>query len=169
MTAPITTPNALADDTTLSFTRSLAATPAAVWRCWTEPELLKKWFAPHPVETTEVEIEAKPGGIFRTVMVVPEHGEMRGDPGCVLVAVPERHLVWTNALGPQFRPNKMGDGPMDFAFSAEITIEATAGGCTYTATCRHATPEQSRAHADMGFYEGWGTVTTQLGELAATL
>lgn len=164
-----TTPNALANETTLSFTRTLAASPAAIWRCWTEPDLLKQWFAPHQVEITEIEIDARPGGIFHTVMLVPEHGEMRGDPGCILVAVPERQLVWTNALGPQFRPNSLGDGPMDFAFSAEITIEATEGGCTYTATCRHATATATKSHADMGFYDGWGTVTTQLDALAATL
>jgi uncharacterized protein YndB with AHSA1/START domain len=154
---------------TLSFTRHIKASPANVWRCWTEPELIKQWFAPKPVSTTEAEIDPRPGGLFRTVMVVPEHGEMRGDPGCVLVAEPGKRLVWTNALGPGFQPNAIPDGPMSFAFTAEILMAAADGGCTYTATVMHATEAANEAHRKMGFYEGWGTAATQMADLAATL
>ncbi|SHF23167.1 Uncharacterized conserved protein YndB, AHSA1/START domain [Loktanella atrilutea] len=159
----------MGDDTTLTFTRTLKASPAAVWRCWTEPDLIKRWFAPRPVETTEVEIDPTPGGTFRTVMVVPDHGTMAGDAGCILVAEKDRRLVWTNALGPGYRPNRIGDGPMDFAFTAEIAIAPSAEGCTYTATVMHATPDSAAAHRDMGFFDGWGTATTQLEEVAAGL
>ena len=159
----------MTDDRTLSFTRSMKASPETVWRCWTEKDLLRQWFAPQPVEITHVEVDPQPGGIFHVVMQVPDYGEMDGNPGCILVAEPGRKLVWTNALGPGFRPNAMGDGPMDFAFSAVIAIEPAAGGCTYTATVYHATPETAKAHEDMGFYDGWGTVTTQLEALAVTL
>ena len=159
----------MTDDTTLTFTRTLMASPANVWRCWTEPALIRQWFAPRPVETTEVEIDPTPGGTFRTVMEVPDHGTMAGDAGCILVADTARRLVWTNALGPGFRPNRMGDGPMDFAFTAEILIAAAPGGCTYTATVMHATPESAAAHRDMGFFDGWGAATTQLEEVAGSL
>ncbi len=155
--------------TTLTFTRTLAASPHAVWRCWTEPDLIKQWFAPRPVQTTVVEIDVRPGGGFRTVMVIPDHGEMAGDAGCILVAKEDQRLVWTNALGPDYRPNVMGDGPMDFAFTAEILIAPTAGGCTYTATVQHATDAAAKAHKDMGFFDGWGTAATQLEEVAAAL
>ncbi|SMY05991.1 SRPBCC family protein [Flavimaricola marinus] len=159
----------MTDDLTLSFTRTLAASPANVWRCWTEPDLLKQWFAPKPVEVPVAEIDARPGGKFHIVMVVPDHGRMEGAPGCILVAEPGKRIVWTNALGPDFAPNKLGDGPTDFAFSADIVIEPDGAGCTYHVTVRHATAEAARSHEGMGFYDGWGTVTTQLGELAATL
>ena len=159
----------MTDDLTLSFTRTLAASPAAVWRCWTEPELIRQWFAPRPVATTAVEIDPTPGGTFRTVMEVPDHGTMAGDAGCILVADTDRRLVWTNALGPGFRPNAMGDGPMDFAFTAEILIAAAPGGCTYTATVMHATPQATNTHKDMGFFDGWGAATTQLEEVARGL
>ncbi|SEN02468.1 Uncharacterized conserved protein YndB, AHSA1/START domain [Loktanella fryxellensis] len=159
----------MTNDTTLTFTRTLAASPAAVWRCWTEPDLIRQWFAPRPVVTTEVDIDPVPGGTFRTVMEVPGHGTVAGDAGCILVADPARRLVWTNALGPQFQPNRMGDGPMDFVFSAEIQIAPAPGGCTYTATVRHATPQAAAAHCDMGFFDGWGTATAQLEEVATAL
>ena len=156
-------------DLTLSFTRSLTATPHAVWRCLTEPDLIKQWFAPTPVQTTEVEIDPRPGGIFRTVMVVPDHGEMRGDAGCVLMADPDARLVWTNLLGPDFTVNTIGNGPMEFGFTADIRLTETTTGCDYTATVRHGTPQAAKVHQDMGFYAGWGTAADQLGALAATL
>lgn len=154
---------------TLGFVRDLQATPAQVWRCWTEPELIKQWFAPAPVQTTQAEMDPRPGGIFRTVMQVPDHGEMAGDPGCVLLADVARRLVWTNALGPDFQPNTMGDGPMDFAFSADIRLAPSGAGCRYEVIVRHATAGAAKAHADMGFYDGWGAATDQLEGLAATL
>ncbi|MBS1301227.1 SRPBCC family protein [Loktanella sp. SALINAS62] len=153
----------------LTFTRTLSATPAQVWRCWTEPDLLMQWFTPRPVTTTSADIDARPGGIFRTVMQVPDHGEMAGAAGCFLVADPERQLIWTNALGPGFRPNALGDGPMDFALTARIDMAPAPGGCTYTATCTHATPQAAQTHADMGFHDGWGAATTQLEALARRL
>jgi len=39
-----------------------------VWKAWTEPKHLKKWFTPKPWRTTECRIDLRPGGIFRTVM-----------------------------------------------------------------------------------------------------
>ncbi len=159
----------MGDQTTLAFTRHIKASPAAVWRCWTEPALLKQWFAPSPVLTTEAEIDPRPGGAFRTVMEVPDHGTMAGDPGCVLVAEPQKRLVWTNALGPEFRPNVIGDGPHDFAFTADIRMAAAATGCDYTVTVLHASSAARAAHADMGFFEGWGTAAGQLSKLAAKL
>ena len=159
----------MTDDRTLSFTRHIKASPANVWRCWTEPELLKQWFAPKPVQTTEAEMDARPGGGFRIVMVIPDHGTMAGDAGCVLVADPGKRLVWTNLLGPGFKPNALGTGPMDFGFTAIIDIAPADGGCTYTATVMHATSDAAKTHEGMGFYDGWGTCATQLGDLAATL
>ncbi len=159
----------MTDDLTLSFTRHIKASPANVWRCWTEPDLLKQWFAPAPVITTEAEIDARPGGGFRTVMEVPEHGTMAGDPGCVLLADPAARLVWTNALGPEFRPNAMGDGPMDFAFTADIRITPAEGGCTYDVTVLHATDAARAVHESMGFFDGWGSAADQMAALAAGL
>ena len=156
-------------DLTLQFDRQIAASPETIWRCWTEADLLKQWFAPAPVVTTEAEIDARPGGGFRTVMEVPEHGTMAGDPGCVLVAEPAARLVWTNALGPEFQPNLIGTGPMDFAFTADIRMQARDGGTHYQVTVSHATAAGKEAHEGMGFYDGWGSAADQMAELAASL
>lgn len=157
------------DDLTLSFTRTIAASPNAVWRCWTEPDLLRQWFAPAPVVVTLAELDPQPGGAFRTVMQVPDYGEMAGDPGCVLVAEPAVRLVWTNALGPGFQPNVLGTGEMDFAFTADIRMASTSEGCQYDVSVLHASRDGAAAHERMGFFTGWGAAADQLAVLAASL
>jgi len=36
------------------------------------------------------------------------------------------------------------------------------GGTSYTAIARHRSSEARQSHEDMGFFDGWGTVITQL-------
>lgn len=153
----------------LVLERWLKASPENVCRCWTEPELAKQWFAPKPVETTVFEMDVLPGGGFRTVMVIPEHGEMAGDPGCILIAERARRLVWTNCLGPDFAPNLIGNGPIDFGFTADIRLTPEAGGCRYVATVTHADEVGMKKHDEMGFHDGWGAATDQLEALAGGL
>jgi len=73
-----------------------------VWRAWTEPEHLKKWFTPVPWQTVDCEIDLRPGGIFRTVMRSPE-GQEYPNLGCYLEVARNERLSWTNALEAGFR------------------------------------------------------------------
>ena len=152
---------------TLKLTRQIAAHPDKVWRCLVEPELLKQWFAPTPTVVTEVELDPRPGGIFRTVMEVPGHGTMAGDPGCILLAEPSRRLVWTSALGPEFGPNVVPEG--GWVFTADIRLTPTEAGCRYEVLAHHATAESAQEHETMGFSMGWGAAADQLNALAQTL
>jgi uncharacterized protein YndB with AHSA1/START domain len=144
----------------LLIERDVPVPPEALWRGWTEPDLLKRWFCPLPWRVTEARIDLRPGGVFFTRMAGPE-GEA-GDcgpatEGCYLVVEANRRLVWTDALGPGFRPN-----PEPF-MTAEIRFERSpAGGTHYRAVARHATAEACRRHADMGFAAGWNAALDQL-------
>jgi uncharacterized protein YndB with AHSA1/START domain len=133
-----------------------------VWRAWTEPELLKKWFCPRPWQTVECEIDLRPGGIFRTVMQGPE-GERFDNAGCYLDVVPQERLVFTDALGPGYRPT-----PKAF-FTGALLLEDAPGGTKYTAYAIHKDATDRQTHADMGFYEGWGKALDQLVEVASEL
>lgn len=143
----------------LVLERVVPIPPRSVWRAWTEPELLKKWFTPAPWKTTDCEMELRPGGIFRTVMQGPEGQRVEG-AGCFLEVVPDQRLVWTSALGPGFRPNA-GD-PSGISFTAIIALAPEGGGTRYTATALHPTAASCKAHADMGFEQGWGAALEQL-------
>ena len=137
-----------------------------VWAAWTTPEHLKKWFTPAPWTTPEVEVDLRPGGIFRTVMQGPA-GESFTGVGCFLEIVPVERLVWTSALGPGYRPNKAGGDA--FTFTAVISLEPHGNGTKYTATLFHADEESAQKHNAMGFHTGWGAALDQLVALAKTM
>ena len=155
-------------DTTLHFTRKIAASTHAIWRCWTEPALLEQWFAPKPVRVTDALIEAFAGGRFNTTMHIPDVPEPMTGNGCILVAEPGRRFVFTNMMSGGFQPNVIA-GKGNFPFSAEIVMTPRDAGCTYAVTVRHADAAGAQMHRDMGFFDGWGTATDQLAALAATL
>jgi len=52
------------------ITRTFQAPVAVVWKFWTDPELLARWFGPHAVGVDEssVVVEAKPGGAWNLDM-----------------------------------------------------------------------------------------------------
>ena len=138
-----------------------------VWKAWTVPEHLMKWFTPAPWRTVECEIDLRPAGTFSTVMQSPE-GQKFSNAGCYLEVVENRRLVWTNALEPGFRP--CGKTPAEAAecaeliFTAVITMEPSGSGTRYTALVMHKDEETSKRHADMGFHDGWGKALDQLVE-----
>ena len=143
-----------------------------VWTAWTTPEHIKKWWAPKPYETPEVELDLRPGGVFRMRMTGPDGFDTgTGGAGCVCEVVDGERVVWTSALGPGWRPNEGGDPNCGgFLFTAIITFEDAPGGKTlYRAVAKHKDARDSETHAKMGFHEGWGTCADQLGEVAREL
>ncbi len=157
------------DALTLVLDRQIAVPPETLWRCWTEADLIKQWFAPKPVKTISAEIDPVPGGIFNAVMQMPGHDPMDAPSGCVLVADPAKRFVWTAALGPGFRPNPPFENPEDFAMTADIRFFANEGGTRYVVRALHGLARHKIAHEKMGFYGGWGTAADQMAALAATL
>lgn len=155
----------------LSFTRNVDVPKELVWRAWTEPALIKQWFTPVPWQTVGCDIDLRPGGAFNTLMRSPEGQEFPGK-GCYLEVVKHEKLVWTNALLPGFRPVKQAekfDATVDFLFTAMIELKTVNKGTQYTATVIHADESGCKAHAEMGFQDGWGKALDQLVALVKKL
>ncbi len=148
-------------DLDLRLERHIAATPATLWRCWSDPALLCQWFTPPPWKLADAKIELHPGGRFFTLMLGP-NGEEMPQEGCFLAVKPNNHLVFTDALSAGYRPNSK---PF---LTAEITFAAQKGGTLYQALVKHADPAARKSHEDMGFHAGWGTAADQLEALAKT-
>lgn len=146
----------------LAITRVIAVPPAVVWRCWTEPDLIREWFCPRPWRVTECRIDLRPGGEFYTLMRGPE-GEESGGTGVFLDVVPERRLVFTDALQPGWRP------AAEPFMTGIVTLDPEGAGTRYTAAALHATEAAAEKHREMGFETGWNAALDQLVELAATL
>ncbi|HXR50492.1 MAG TPA: SRPBCC domain-containing protein [Verrucomicrobiae bacterium] len=56
----------------LTLTRIYDAPRELVWRFWTDPELLARWWGPHGVTNPESEVDLRPGGVIRIVMLAGE-------------------------------------------------------------------------------------------------
>ena len=67
----------------LVLQRVIDISPSKVWKAWTDPQVLMKWFTPAPWKTIECEIDLRPGGLFRTLMQSPE-GQTFPHSGCYL-------------------------------------------------------------------------------------
>jgi len=149
----------------LVLERVVDVPPQFLWRGWTNPELLKKWFTPAPWKTVDCEIDLRPGGKFRTAMRGPE-GQEFDNVGCYLEIVPDEKLVWTGALGPGYRPRAGASPPGSFIMTAIITLTPHGKGTLYTALVLHGDEESRKSHEKMGFKEGWGKALDQLVALA---
>lgn len=153
----------------LVLTRDLPVPRALVWRCWTEPELIKQWFCPKPWQVTEVDNDLRAGGRANNVMEGPgpDGKPMRNvNTGSYLEVIPGEKLVFTDLLLEDWTPN----AKTFLGFTAAVTFEDIGNGhCRYTAVCKHPTQASQEQHARMGFHEGWGVATDQLVALAQQL
>lgn len=146
----------------LMLTRIIDAPPAKVYRAWTEPELMKQWFAPLPFTTPLVETDVRPGGSSLVVMQDPE-GREYPNRGVYLEVVENEKLVFTDAYTSAWQPS---DKPF---MTAILTFENVGGKTRYTARVLHWTEEDRVTHEQMGFHEGWGQCADQLAALVARL
>jgi uncharacterized protein YndB with AHSA1/START domain len=154
------TTTSVVGDRELRLTRLVDAPREAVWRCWTDPELLKRWFAPLPYTTPVAELDVRPGGSNLIVMEGPD-GTRMPNRGTYLEVTPYERLVFTDAYaGPDWEPRE-GKPFM----TVVLTFEQEGGQTRYTARVLHWTSEDRQTHETMGFHQGWTICTEQLAAL----
>jgi uncharacterized protein YndB with AHSA1/START domain len=91
-------------------------------------------------------------------------GGVSDNPGSFLEVVAQSRLVFTSMLTAGWRPATPWLG-----FTAVITLEDEGDGCRYTAQLMHPDDASRTQHEELGFYEGWNIVITQLEAFAAAL
>lgn len=146
----------------LMLTRLIDAPRDKLFRCWTDAELLPKWFVPAPWTIARAEVDVRTGGGSLIVMRDPD-GNDYPNHGVYLEVVPNEKIVFTDAYTAGWVPSEK---PF---FTGIITFEDEAGKTRYTARARHWRAEDKDAHEKMGFHEGWGVCADQLEALAKTL
>jgi uncharacterized protein YndB with AHSA1/START domain len=153
-----------AEKSELTIARFIKAPPALVWKAWSTPEHLAKWWIPKPIECKVIKLDLHPGGGFETQMR-EDAGEFQPHvEGCFLDIAPQQRLVFTTVLAEGWRPTEPW-----LALTAIITFEAEGLGTRYSARVLHKSASDSRRHEDMGFHQGWGTTIDQLAVFAERL
>lgn len=113
----------LPTDTQILITREFAAPRDLVYRAWTTPELVKRWWHAKRGKVTVVEIDLRVGGKWRYVMIadggfeVAFHGEYRE-------IVPNERIVSTEVYEgvPAGQPNDGTVNTATFEQSGERTM-----------------------------------------------
>lgn len=153
----------MTSDRELSLTRDIPVSPDKLFRCWTDPTLIVRWFTPPPWVTTAAETDLRPGGTSLVTMRGPDGPEIV-NRAVYLEVVPNRRLVLTDAYVRAWQPSEK---PF---VTIELTFDDLGGGRTrYTAACHHWSVADRETHEGMGFHAGWNVATDQLAALAATL
>ena len=142
----------------LVLTRIIDAPREKVLKAWTNPELLKQWFAPAPFTTPVAELDVRPGGANLIVMRAPDGTEMP-NRGVYLEVVENERLVFTDAYAKAWEPSAK---PF---MTVVLTFEDEGGKTRYTARVLHWTVADREAHEKMGFHQGWGQCADQLAAL----
>ena len=142
------------DDRTLTLIRLIDASPAKVWRCWTDPTLIAQWFGPDGHVCKTHEIDLRQGGVWRF--------DMTGPDGTVW---PNRHRI--TLYDPTSRIEFLMDGDDDArpAMQVVVTLTPAGAGTRLTQTITLPDPQAKRQALGLGA-DRLGLQT--LAKLAAT-
>jgi uncharacterized protein YndB with AHSA1/START domain len=146
----------------LSLSRIIDAPREKVFKAWTDPELLKQWFAPLPWTTPHAELDVRPGGANLIMMKGPQ-GQEFPNRGVYLEVVENERLVFTDAYTGAWEP---AEKPF---MTVILTFDDHGGKTKYTARVRHWSVADRETHEKMGFHAGWGQCADQLEALVSKL
>jgi uncharacterized protein YndB with AHSA1/START domain len=122
----------------ITITRTFDAPRELVWKAWTDPEQLARWWGPRgrttPVES--ITIDLRPGGTFRVGSVSEEHGDDMVTLGRFREVVEPERLVleeapedsWHDGAESEVTLIELEDGRTEMRFRATIhTTEEMIG------------------------------------------
>ncbi len=153
-TATVTLPT----DTQILITREFAAPKGLVYKAWTTPELVKRWWSADMGETTVAEIDLRVGGSWRYVMVMPDGFEV-GFHGEYREVVPDERIVSTEVY----------EGMPEGESLNTATFTEVGGRTTLTILVQHQNQEHRDAHIASGMETGMQKSLDYLEQIARSL
>ncbi len=143
-----------------TVSRIIKAPRSVVWKAWTIPEHLEKWWCPKPMTTKIVGFDLRPGGAFDLLMGDPSGGETP-ITGAFLEIVPEERIVFTTALTDGWRP-----APTLLPITAIISMTNDSANTRYATRVLVKDEEERQKLQAMNFEAGWSIGIDQLSQLA---
>jgi uncharacterized protein YndB with AHSA1/START domain len=151
----------LPSDEEILITREFDAPRHLVWKAWTTPELVRRWWSGKQGRMTVAEIDLRVGGRWRYVMVadngqeVAFHGEYRE-------IVPGERIVTTEVY-------ELPGAPETEPAVNVVTFTEVDGRTTLAILVEHPTKEGRDAHINSGMEAGLQDALDLLEEVAISL
>ena len=148
----------LPTDTQILITREFDAPRELVYKAYTTPELLRRWWSAGRGEMTVADVDLRVGGGWRDVMVTPDgfevafHGEYRE-------IVPNERIVSTEVY----------EGMPDASALDTLTLTEVDGRTTLSLLVQHSCKEHRDAHINSGMEGGMQISMDCLEEVAVSL
>lgn len=145
-------------DTQILITREFDAPRDLVYRAWTTPELIKRWWSGDQGEVTSVEVDLRVGGTWRYVMTanagfeVAFHGEYQE-------IVPNEKIVSTEVF----------EGMPDAPAVSTTTWAEQDGRTTVTLLVEHSSQEHRDGHVNSGMETGLQSSWAKLEQVANSI
>ena len=145
-------------DTQILIAREFDAPRHLVYRAFTTPELIKRWWSGERGEVTTAEVDLRPGGTWRYVMIanggfeVAFHGEYKE-------IVPDERIVTTDVF----------EGMPDAAAVTTTTFAEKDGRTTLSILVEHSSQQNRDAHINSGMEGGMQESMNKLEQVARSL
>jgi uncharacterized protein YndB with AHSA1/START domain len=140
----------LEEKPSLSITRHYPVAPEKVWRAWTDPQALSRWFGPgEPDSVTRAELDVRAGGRYRIAFHTLD-GEQHEVSGNYQDVVENRRLSFTWAW--KSTPERIS--------LVTIDLRPTAQGCELNFRHERFFDQQARDNHE----RGWTGTFTKLDE-----
>ena len=141
-------------DRQIVITRVFDAPRELVWKVWTQPEHVARWWGPRGFTTTVTEMDLRPGGKWRYVMHGPD-GNDYPVHGVFREVVPMERIVTTDEFDDNWQPPQPVDLPKGIVATA--VFESAGYRTKLTLTITHPTVEDRKKHEAMGVVGGWNS------------
>lgn len=149
-------------DLDLVVHRVIRAPRATVWAAWTDPDRFAQWWLPAPTVCRVDRLDVRPGGALVTRMSDDGVDFVPHMDVTFLVVEDLERIVFTNTVDSSWRPVP----PAPVHLTAEVVLADHADGTDYRVVVRHGDPASRTRHEELGFFDGWGSVTKQLAAVA---
>lgn len=151
----------LQGDRRILITREFDVPRELVWKAWTTPELVRRWWHANRGEMTVCEIDLRVGGNWRYAMVTPEGMEV-GFHGVFREVEPYERLVSTEAY--EGIPDADAQAAVD-----TLTLKEIGDRTLMTILVEHPTKEGRDMHIQSGMEDGLQDALDLVEDVASSL
>ena len=129
----------LPTETQILITRVFAVPRPLVYRAWTTPELIARWWSADQGEVTAIDVDLRVGGTWRYVMKAPAGAEV-AFRGVYREIVPDERIVSTEVY----------EGIPGAEAVTTLTLADHEAGTMLTLLVQHTSQENRDRHVDYG-------------------